>query len=56
MRKGVKTNVIFFTRGTSDRGNTKEVWFCDLRTNMASFGKTNQLKYEVAKEQLNKLP
>ena len=44
--QGVKTNVLFFTRGKSDKGNTKEVWFYDLRTNMPSFGKTNQLKIE----------
>lgn len=44
--QGVKTNVLFFTRGTEDRGNTKEVWFYDLRTNMPSFGKTNPLKKE----------
>lgn len=42
--QGVKTNVLFFTRGTSDTDNTKEVWFYDLRTNMPSFGKTNPLK------------
>ncbi len=41
--QGVKTNVLFFTRGVSDEGNTKEVWFYDLRTNMPSFGKTNPL-------------
>ena len=44
--QGVKTNVLFFTRGTTDKGNTKEVWFYDLRTNMPSFGKTNPLKPE----------
>jgi type I restriction enzyme M protein len=44
--QGVKTNVLFFTRGTSDKGNTKEVWFYDLRTNMQSFGKTTPLKHE----------
>ena len=44
--QGVKTNVLFFTRGRSDKGNTKEVWFYDLRTNMPSFGKTNMLKEE----------
>ncbi|MDE6636087.1 MAG: SAM-dependent methyltransferase, partial [Lachnospiraceae bacterium] len=44
--QGVKTNVLFFTRGTSDQNNTDEVWFYDLRTNMPSFGKTNPLKYE----------
>lgn len=44
--QGVKTNVLFFTRGTSDHGNTKEVWFYDLRTNMPSFGKTHPLRKE----------
>ena len=38
--QGVKTNVLFFTRGKKDKGNTDEVWFYDLRTNMPSFGKT----------------
>lgn len=44
--QGVKTNVLFFTRGTTDKGNTEDVWFYDLRTNMPSFGKTNPLKKE----------
>ena len=44
--QGVKTNVLFFTRGKTDKGNTKEVWFYDLRTNMPSFGKTTPLKPE----------
>lgn len=42
--QGVKTNVLFFIRGIEDKGNTKEVWFYDLRTNMPNFGKTNPLK------------
>jgi type I restriction enzyme M protein len=42
--QGVKTNVLFFTRGTSEEGNTKDVWVYDLRTNMPSFGKTNTLQ------------
>ena len=42
--QGVKTNVLFFTRGKTDKNNTKQVWFYDLRTNMPSFGKTNPLK------------
>lgn len=38
--QGVKTNVLFFTKGTEkDTGNTQAVWFYDLRTNMPSFGK-----------------
>ena len=42
----MKTNVLFFTRGRTDRGNTKAVWFYDLRTNMPSLGKSNPLKVE----------
>ena len=41
--QGVKTNVLFFTRGTSDKGNTKEVWIYDMRSDMPSFGKKNKL-------------
>ncbi len=37
--QGVKTNVLFFTRGTKDKDTTKAVWFFDMRTNMPSFGK-----------------
>lgn len=44
--QGVKTNVLFFTRGKTDKGNTKEVWIYDLRSDMPSFGKTNPLKPE----------
>jgi type I restriction enzyme M protein len=44
--QGVKTNVLFFTRGRTEKNNTKEVWFYDLRTNMQSFGKTAPLKRE----------
>lgn len=41
--QGVKTNVLFFERGTKDEGNTKEVWVYDLRTNMPKFGKRTPL-------------
>lgn len=44
--QGVKTSVLFFTRGQREMGNTKEVWFYDLRTNKPSFGKTTPLKNE----------
>jgi type I restriction enzyme M protein len=37
--QGVKTNVLFFTRGKTDKWNTKEVWVYDMRTNMPQFGK-----------------
>jgi type I restriction enzyme M protein len=44
--QGVKTNVLFFTRGAKDRANTKAVWVYDLRANMSSFGKTRPLSIE----------
>ncbi|RKH42356.1 SAM-dependent methyltransferase [Corallococcus sp. AB049A] len=37
--QGVKTNVLFFTRGQKDKGNTKAVWFYDMRTNAPAYGK-----------------
>jgi type I restriction enzyme M protein len=37
--QGVKTNVLFFERGKTDKQNTQYVWFYDMRTNMPSFGK-----------------
>ncbi len=36
---GVKTNVLFFTRGKDETGNTKNVWFYDMRTNTPNYGK-----------------
>ncbi|TBR56574.1 SAM-dependent methyltransferase [Westiellopsis prolifica IICB1] len=44
--QGVKTNVLFFQRGTTDKGNTKQVWFYDMRTNMPAFGKRTPLTRE----------
>jgi type I restriction enzyme M protein len=43
--QGVKTNVLFFQRGTTEKGNTQNVWVYDLRTNMPSFGKRTPLTY-----------
>ncbi|PTX98227.1 SAM-dependent methyltransferase [Spartobacteria bacterium LR76] len=37
--QGVKANVFFFTRGKTDKKNTKIVWIFDLRANMPAFGK-----------------
>lgn len=42
--QGVKTNVLFFTKGSAtdpyqDENCTQNVWVYDLRTNMPSFGK-----------------
>lgn len=44
--QGVKTNVLFFTRGINDYGNTKNVWLHDLRSNMPQFGKRTVLTPE----------
>ncbi|KQT53189.1 SAM-dependent methyltransferase [Methylobacterium sp. Leaf456] len=41
--QGVKTNVLFFQRGQTDKGNTKVVWVYDLRADMPAFGKTRPL-------------
>ncbi len=41
--QGVKTNVLFFTRGAKDQDGTKAVWFYDMRTNAPSFGKRRPL-------------
>ncbi len=39
--QGVKTNVLFFTQGEAgkDKGNTRAIWFYDMRANMPAFGK-----------------
>jgi type I restriction enzyme M protein len=41
--QGVKTNVLFFQRGKSDKANTNAVWVYDMRANMPAFGKTRPL-------------
>lgn len=41
--QGVKTNVLFFSRSETDKGNTREVWVYDLRANMPQFGKRTVL-------------
>ena len=48
---GVKTNVLFFTKGTAkdidqDQNCTENVWVYDLRTNMPSFGKRTPFSSE----------
>ena len=47
--QGVKTNVLFFTRGEKDKGNTKKVWVYDLRTNAPAFGKRTPFTREYLK-------
>jgi type I restriction enzyme M protein len=44
--QGVKTNVLFFRRAKTEKGNTKEVWFYDMRSGLESLGKRNPLNYE----------
>lgn len=44
--QGVKTNVLFFQNGPTPMGSTKQVWVYDMRANMPSFGKRNELKEE----------
>ncbi|MGD0469235.1 MAG: N-6 DNA methylase [Terriglobales bacterium] len=44
--QGVKTNVLFITRGKTDKANTKGVWVYDMRANMDAFGKTKPLMVE----------
>ncbi|MDX1998440.1 MAG: N-6 DNA methylase [Thermoanaerobaculia bacterium] len=45
--QGVKTNVLFFTRGEKkDKGNTRETWVYDLRANMPAYGKRTELTRE----------
>lgn len=48
--QGVKTNVLFFTRGKTEKGNTKEVAFYDMRTKTDRFGKTRTLNKGDFKE------
>jgi type I restriction enzyme M protein len=40
---GVKTCVLFFTRGKSDKANTQETWVYDMRAATPQYGKRNQL-------------
>jgi type I restriction enzyme M protein len=42
--QGVKTNVLFFTRGETEKDSTKQVWVYDMRANMPQFGKRTELK------------
>jgi type I restriction enzyme M protein len=44
--QGVRTNVLFLTRGKTDSGHTKAIWVYDLRANMPAFGKTRPLSAE----------
>lgn len=47
--QGVKTNVLFFTRGKKAKENTKEVWVYDLRASAPQFGKRTALTRDYFK-------
>lgn len=50
---GVKTNVLFFSKPkkvTQDKGNTKNVWVYDMRSNMPQFGKRTTFNESHFKE------
>jgi type I restriction enzyme M protein len=42
--QGVKTNVLFFTRGKSDIGNTTNVWIYDMRSSRLKYSKKRPLR------------
>ncbi len=44
--QGVKTNVLFLSRGKTDKANTTAIWVYDLRNQMEAFGKTRPLTVE----------
>jgi type I restriction enzyme M protein len=44
--QGVKTNLLFFQRGKTDKANTKAVWVYDMRADAPAFGKTRPLTPE----------
>ena len=44
---GVKTNVLFFTRGKTETENTKNVWYYDMRTNAPNYGKRTAFTREA---------
>ncbi|MDA0266340.1 MAG: N-6 DNA methylase [Cyanobacteria bacterium] len=47
--QGVKTNVLFFTRGKKAKDNTKAVWVYDLRASAPQFGKRTALTRDYFK-------
>jgi type I restriction enzyme M protein len=48
--QGVKTNVLFFSRGKKDTGNTKAVWVYDMRTNARRSGSARSFTREHFEE------
>ncbi len=50
---GVKTNVLFFTRGKTETKNTRRVWFYDMRTNAPAYGKRTPFTREAFADFVN---
>ena len=48
--QGVKTNVLFLTRGQTDKASTKTLWVYDMRANAEAFGKTRPFSREDCTE------
>lgn len=40
----VKTHVLFFQRGSTDKNNTKSVWIYDMRADQLAYGKSRPLR------------
>lgn len=47
---GVKTNVLFFSRGKNEVDNTKKIWFYDMRTNTPAYGKRTPFTEEAFRD------
>lgn len=45
--QGIKTNVLFFERGKTEKDNTKNIWFYDMRTGVDSYGKRTPFTREA---------
>lgn len=50
---GVKTNVLFFTKGLKEEAQTQNVWYYDMRTNMPSFGKRTPFTEKAFEDFIN---
>lgn len=48
--QGVKTNVLFFTKGEKDKNQTQNTWVYDMRANMPQFGKRTPFTFDYFKE------
>lgn len=51
--QGVKTNVLFFTRGKKNKDQTKNTWVYDMRTNMPQFGKRTPFTFDYFRDFIN---